>query len=61
MRFVCIQARYAWTNTPPTAEEMAAMGQLIGDMAKAGVLLGAKAACRARSGRASLGGRQISA
>lgn len=28
------------TNTPPTAEEQAAMGKFIGEMAKAGVLLG---------------------
>ena len=43
MRFLCIyKPGTPETNTPPTAEEMAAMGQLIGDMAKAGVLLGAE-------------------
>src|SRR3954465_5804687 len=43
MRFLCIyRPGTPETNTPPTAEEMAAMGQLIGDMAKAGVLLGAE-------------------
>jgi hypothetical protein len=36
MRFLCIyKPGTPETNTPPTAEEMAAMGQLIGDMAKA--------------------------
>jgi hypothetical protein len=41
MRFLCIyRPETPETNTPPSAEEQAAMGQLIGDMAKAGVLLG---------------------
>jgi hypothetical protein len=43
MRFLCIyKPGTPESNTPPTAEEMAAMGQLIGDMAKAGVLLAAE-------------------
>ena len=43
MRFLCIyRPGIPETNTPPTAEEMEAMGQLIGDMAKAGVLLAAE-------------------
>ena len=43
MRFLCIhKPGTPETNTPPTAEEVAAMGQLLGDMAKAGVLLGAE-------------------
>ena len=43
MRFICIyKPGTPESSTPPTAEEMAAMGQLIGDMAKAGVLLGAE-------------------
>jgi hypothetical protein len=41
MRFLCIyKPGTPETDTPPTPEEQAAMGQLIGDMAKAGVLLG---------------------
>ena len=43
MRFLCIyRPGTPESNALPTAEEMAAMGQLIGDMAKAGVLLGAE-------------------
>ena len=43
MRFLCIyKPGTPETNQPPTTEERAAMGQLIGDMAKAGVLLGAE-------------------
>lgn len=43
MRFLCIyKPGTAESTTPPTAQEHAAMGQLIGDMAKAGVLLGAE-------------------
>jgi hypothetical protein len=43
MRFLCIyRPGTPETNTPPTQEEMTAMGKLIGDMAKAGVLLGAE-------------------
>lgn len=43
MRFLCIyRPGTLESNTPPTAAEMAAMGQLIGDMAKAGVLLAAE-------------------
>lgn len=41
MRFLCVyKPGVPETNTPPTAEEQAVMGKLIGDMAKAGVLLG---------------------
>lgn len=40
MRFLCIyKPGTPETDTPPTAEEQQTMGQLIGDMAKAGVLL----------------------
>jgi hypothetical protein len=43
MRFICIyKPGTPETNTRPTTEEQQAMGQLIGDMAKAGVLLGAE-------------------
>jgi hypothetical protein len=43
MRFLCIyRPGTPESNTPPTPEEQAAMGKLIGDMAKAGVLLGAE-------------------
>jgi hypothetical protein len=38
MRFLAIY-RSAETGIPPSAENMAAMGKLIGEMAKAGVLL----------------------
>jgi hypothetical protein len=41
MRFLCVyRPQTPETHAPPSAEEQAAMGQLIGDMAKAGVLLG---------------------
>jgi hypothetical protein len=40
MRYLCIyKPGTPETDTMPSREEMAAMGQLIGDMAKAGVLL----------------------
>ena len=40
MRFLCIyRPGTPESHTPPTPEEQASMGQLIGDMAKAGVLL----------------------
>ena len=39
MRFLSIYTTRE-TNTPPTPEHMAAMGQLIDEMTKAGVLLG---------------------
>jgi hypothetical protein len=43
MRFLCVyRPGTPEDNTPPTAEDQAAMGKLIGDMAKAGVLLGAE-------------------
>jgi hypothetical protein len=43
MRFLCLYKPGTPENdTPPTAEEQAAMGKLIGEMAKAGVLLGAE-------------------
>jgi len=43
MRFLCIyRPGTPESDAPPTAEEMATMGKLIGDMAKAGVLLGAE-------------------
>ncbi len=37
-------------NTPPTAEEMAAMGKLIEEGFKAGWLVARKAACRSALG-----------
>lgn len=41
MRFLCVyKPGVAESHRPPTAEEQAVMGKLIGDMAKAGVLLG---------------------
>ena len=43
MRFLCIyRPGTPESDAPPTAEEMATMGKLIGEMAKAGVLLGAE-------------------
>jgi len=40
MKFLCVYRPGAeHTDGPPDAEEMAAMGKLIGEMAKAGVLL----------------------
>ncbi|HYP89173.1 MAG TPA: YciI family protein [Polyangiaceae bacterium] len=43
MRFLCIyKPGTTESNTPPTPEEQAKMGKLIGDMAKAGVLLSAE-------------------
>jgi hypothetical protein len=40
MRFLCLYKRgKAETNTPPSPSEQAAMGRLIEDMSKAGVLL----------------------
>jgi len=43
MRFICIyKSGKPESTTPPTPEEYTAMGQLIGDMAKAGVLLAAE-------------------
>ena len=39
MRYMCLYKPGKETDTPPTAEEMAAMGQLIDEMAKAGVLI----------------------
>jgi hypothetical protein len=43
MRFLCIyRPQAAESHAPPTAEEQAVMGKLIGEMAKAGVLLGAE-------------------
>jgi hypothetical protein len=43
MRFLCIyRPGTPESNTLPTEEEQAAMGKLIGDMAKAGVLLSAE-------------------
>ena len=43
MRYLCIyRPGTKESHEPPTAEEMASMGKLIGDMAAAGVLLGAE-------------------
>ena len=43
MRFVCIyRPGTPERHTPPTSDERAVMGQLISDMAKAGVLLAAE-------------------
>src|SRR5512147_2064982 len=43
MRFLCIhRPGTPESDAPPTAEEMATMGKLIGEMAKGGVLLGAE-------------------
>lgn len=43
MRFLCVyKPGVPESDTPPTAEEQAAMAKLIGDMAKAGVLLAAE-------------------
>jgi len=43
MRFLCIyRPGTPESDAPPTADEMATMGKLIGEMAKAGVLLGAE-------------------
>lgn len=51
MRFLCIyRPGTPESEAPPTTEEMAAMGQLIGDMAKAGVLLGAEGCLTSRHG-----------
>ncbi|SRR5258706_15535905 len=53
MRFLCVyKSGQPETNTPPSPAEMQAMGQLIGEMSKAGVLLGTEgclpSACGAR-------------
>lgn len=41
MRFLCVyKPGTAESTTPPSPDEQAAMGKLIADMAKAGVLLG---------------------
>src|SRR5205085_12152639 len=49
MRFLCIyRPQKPENDNPPTAEEMAKMGKLIDDMAKAGVLL-ATEGCRPSS------------
>lgn len=51
MRFLVIYKPGTPENDiPPTAEEQAAMGALIGDMAKAGVLLGAEGCMSTRFG-----------
>jgi hypothetical protein len=51
MRFLCIyRPGTPESDAPPTTEEMAAMGQLIGDMAKAGVLLGAEGCLTSKHG-----------
>lgn len=51
MRFLCIyRPEIPESDAPPTAQEMAAMGQLIGDMAKAGVLLGAEGCLGSKHG-----------
>ena len=43
MRFLCIyRPGTPESDAPPTQEEMVTMGKLLGDMAKAGVLLGAE-------------------
>lgn len=43
MRFLCLyRPGTPERTTPPTSEEQAAMGQLIGEMARAGVLLAAE-------------------
>ena len=39
MRFMMLYKPGKETNAPPSQQEIAAMGQLIGDMAKAGVLI----------------------
>jgi hypothetical protein len=39
MRFMMLYKPGRETDAPPTAAEMAAMGELIGDMAKSGVLI----------------------
>jgi hypothetical protein len=40
MRYLCVyRPQVAESDKPPTQEEMESMGKLIGDMAKAGVLL----------------------
>ena len=40
MRFLCLyKPGSAESHAPPTSEEQQTMGKLIGDMAKAGVLL----------------------
>jgi hypothetical protein len=59
MRFLCIyKPGTAESHAPPTADEQAAMGQLIGDMAKAGVLLGAEGCLPSSFGsRVRLSGR----
>jgi hypothetical protein len=43
MRLLCVyRSGKPESESPPTEQEMAAMGTLLGDMAKAGVLLGAE-------------------
>jgi hypothetical protein len=49
MRFLCIY-RAEERTTPPPQEEMAAMGALIGEMTKAGVLLATEGCMPSRHG-----------
>ena len=51
MRFLCLyKPGTAESHEPPTAEEQAVMGKLIGDMAKAGVLLAVEGCMPSSSG-----------
>jgi hypothetical protein len=49
MRYLCVyRPQVAESDAPPSQEEMETMGKLIGDMAKAGVLLATEGCSRAR-------------
>ena len=61
MRFMTLYKPGNETNVPPTAEEMARMGALIGEMAGAGVLLAADGLQPSATGaRVRLGGNGFS-
>lgn len=62
MRFLCVyKPGSPERTTPPTAEEQATMGKLIGEMAKAGVLLAAEGCLPSKFGaRVRIDGGQYS-
>ena len=51
MRYLCVyRPQVAESDAPPTQEEMETMGKLIGDMAKAGVLLATEGCLPSKKG-----------
>ena len=61
MRFLCLyRPGSAESDSPPTQEEMAKMGKLIGDMAQAGVLLAVEGCLPSKHGvRVSIDGNKF--